>query len=182
MSKVYTRQNPYLIDKTIAEIQNYIADKLQYENIFGRCERTVKEVNGRKIFIPTFYKGANEYYPLLPDSDLNNFVFFNCDEPQRVDLTRGNPLQISTTVNIILWFDIRTLENADERNTEKIKYNFLDALKNIVLTAGRISVNKIYTLAENIYRGFSLDEVQNQFLMSPFGGFRFECDLQIKYC
>ena len=62
------------------------------------------------------------------------------------------------------------------------KYNFLDALKNIVLTAGRISVNKIYTLAENIYRGFSLDEVQNQFLMSPFGGFRFECDLQIKYC
>ena len=63
MSKVYTRQNPYLIDKTIAEIQNYIAEKLQYENIFGRCERTVKEVNGRKILSLHFTRARMNISP-----------------------------------------------------------------------------------------------------------------------
>ena len=37
----------------------------------------------------------------------------------------------------------------------------------------------IYELAENVYRGFTLDEIDNQFLMHPFGGFRFEGVLSV---
>ena len=44
---------------------------------------------------------------------------------------------------------------------------------------GRIEINRIYELAENIYRGFSLDEVDNQFLMAPYGGFRFEGIMEV---
>ena len=42
------------------------------------------------------------------------------------------------------------------------------------LTGGRIVLNKIYERAENIYRGYTLSEIDNQFLMHPFSGFRFD--------
>jgi hypothetical protein len=42
------------------------------------------------------------------------------------------------------------------------------------LTGGRIILNRIYERAENIYRGYTLSEIDNQFLMHPFAGFRFD--------
>jgi hypothetical protein len=38
---------------------------------------------------------------------------------------------------------------------------------------GSFTVQRIYERAENVFDGFTLDEVDNQFLMSPFAGFRF---------
>jgi hypothetical protein len=47
------------------------------------------------------------------------------------------------------------------------------------LKDGTIVINRIYELAENVYRGFTLDEIDNQFLMHPFAGFRFAGELGI---
>jgi hypothetical protein len=69
---------------------------------------------------------------------------------------------------------MRTVEESDERNTEAVKAQVLRALNGgIRMRHGSFLIDEIYTRAESIYQGFTLDEVDNQFLMSPFCGFRF---------
>ena len=59
----------------------------------------------------------------------------------------------------------------DGRDTESVKAEILHVLNGgFRLRSGSIDVTKIYELAENIYRGFTLDEVDNQFLMHPLCG------------
>ena len=84
-------------------------------------------------------------------------------------------------ITIIFWFDYRKIFNeASNRNKEALKRQILDVLNGgFWLRHGGYKINKVYELAENIYRGFSLDEIDNQFLMHPFGGFRFEGELSI---
>ena len=48
-----------------------------------------------------------------------------------------------------------------------------------VLRSGGITVNRVYHRAESVFDGFSLDEVDNQFLMSPFYGLRIQFDLWV---
>jgi hypothetical protein len=94
----------------------------------------------------------------------------------------GVDVGINTPFSIIFWLDYRRIFNsADIRNKEEVKRQILDTLNGaFVLKEGTFKINKIYELAENIYRGFSLDEIDNQFLMHPYGGFRFEGELKVQ--
>ena len=95
---------------------------------------------------------------------------------------RGVDIGIKTVFSVIFWFDYRKIYNdASIRNKEDLKRQILDVLNGgFRLRNGSYRINKVYELAENIYRGFSLDEIDNQFLMHPFGGFRFEGELSIE--
>lgn len=63
---------------------------------------------------------------------------------------------------------------------EPIKAEILKVLNGgFWLRSGRLTVTQIEEKAENIYKGYSLDEVDNQFLMHPFGGLRFDGKLTI---
>ena len=108
-------------------------------------------------------------------------VFFWVDDPQNISWEPGVDIGINTAFSIIFWFDYRKIfNNASDRNKEELKRQILDVLNGGVwLRNGSYKINKVYELAENIYRGFSLDEIDNQFLMHPFGGFRFEGKLSI---
>ena len=64
-----------------------------------------------------------------------------------------------------------------ERNTEYVKEAVLSVLETAFLKKGVVTVQRIYQRAENVFEGFSLDEVDNQFLMSPFAGFRFQGEM-----
>ena len=70
---------------------------------------------------------------------------------------------------------MRTIETDDERNTESVKQQILSILNGqLWIKHGRIRINRIYEKAENIFKGFTLDEIDNQFLMQPYCGWRFE--------
>jgi hypothetical protein len=88
---------------------------------------------------------------------------------------------LKSPFSLIVWFDYRTVFNdPNTRNKERIKRDILDVLNGgFWLKDGRIEINRIYELAENIYWGFSLDEVDNQFLMAPYGRFRFEGIMEV---
>ena len=108
-------------------------------------------------------------------------VFFWVDDPQNISWEPGVDIGIKTAFSIIFWFDYRKIYNdASTRNKEDLKRQILDVLNGgFLVRNGSYRINKVYELAENIYRGFSLDEIENQFLMHPFGGFRFEGELSI---
>lgn len=181
--KVPIIDNPELLDSIISNIQKGLAENIGWlDYVFGRAERLVKfDTNNRKIYTPNVYVGGNEYMEISPSSDIGNFCFFWVDDPQNVSWEAKINVGIKTNFSLIFWFNFNRIYNsANQRNKEELKKQILDVLNGgFWLKKGRITVNRIYELSENIFRGFSLDETENQFLMQPYGGFRFEGMLEV---
>lgn len=185
-SKAPVIDNPQLIDLVLGEVQNGLVKNLGWLDMaFGRAQKLVKIVDNKKYFTPNVYAGTpgkvNDYIPVSPDSKIGNFSFFWIDDPQTIDWMPGQQSNLKTPFSLIFWFNVAKVHNSKvNRNTEVIKANILRTLNGgLGLRSGRIKVTRIYEQAENIYRGFTLDEVDNQFLMHPYAGFRFEGELII---
>lgn len=177
-------ENPVMLDAIIGEIQNGLADNISWlDAAFGRSQRLSKNLNGKRVITPNVFcggwngHGPNDYIEVSPDSKIGNFSFFEIDDPQTID---SGPWarEIKVPFGLIFWFDLtRVYGEPSNRNTETLKADILRVLNGLAgwhLSDGRILINKIYERAENIYRGYSLSEIDNQYLMHPFAGFRFD--------
>ncbi len=180
--------NPVMLDEVIAQIQTGLVDGLPWlDAAFGRAQRLTKEISGKRIIVPNVFcggwrgHGPNDYIEVSPDAKIGNFSFFEIDDPQTID---AGPWarEVRAPFSLIVWFDLtRVYDTASNRNTERIKADILRLLSGRTgwhLRQGRVAVNRIYERAENIYRGYTLSEIDNQFLMHPFAGFRFEGTLE----
>ena len=181
IGKVVKVSNPALFDRCICSLQDGLVKELPWlDHCFGRVERLVKETNGMRRYTPNIYLGKDEYLQLLPDQGLGNFCYFVMDDPEDVQWNVGERSRLQGTFSLVVWVDMRTIEDDDTRNTEAVKAQILRALNGgIWVRSGSISVAEIYSRAENVFNGFTLDEVDNQFLMSPFAGWRFEGTITI---
>ena len=169
---------PYLFDKVIEELAQDMKENLAWlDASYGRAERLVKTIDGKRVYTPNVYKGGDQYELLLPDDRLGCFSFFVLHEPQEVLNRMQMEVRLKAPFSLIVWVDMRrverTMQMPDERNSEYIKEQILSVISRARLSKGSVAVMKIYERAEHVFEGFTLDEVKNQFLMSPFAGFRF---------
>ena len=173
---------PYLFDKVIGELQQALKNRLQWlDASYGRAERLVKVIDGKRYYTPNAYLGNDQYELLLPDDKLGCYSFFVLSEPQELLNRMQTEVRIKAPFSLIVWVDMRRVEKVmnqpDQRNTEYIKEQVLGVIATAFLKKGSVSVMRIFERAENVFEGFTLDEVQNQFLMSPFAGFRFQGEM-----
>lgn len=172
-----------MLDRVLGEIQQGLVALPWLDVAFGRAQRLVKALEGRRHITPNVFcggwngHGPNDYLEVSPDAEIGNFSFFAIDDPQVVQPGLGQR-EFRTPFGLIVWFDLRRVYGeASNRNTEQLKAQVLDVLSGrsgFALTEGHIEVSRIYEQAQNIYRGYSLDEIDNQFLMHPYGGFRID--------
>lgn len=181
IEKVMKVRHPALFDRCIVSLQDGLEKELPWlDHVFGRVERLVKEVQGVRRYTPNVYLGKDEYLLLLPDQGLGNLCYFVLEDEEGVEWYVGERSRLEARFSLVVWVDMRTVEDDDERNTERVKAQVLRALNGgIWIRSGSIQIDSIYERAENVYRGFTLDEVDNQFLMAPFAGFRFEGVMRI---
>jgi hypothetical protein len=173
-----TNNTPYLFDKLINELQQTLKDNLPWLNhSYGRCERLIKSIDGRRYYTPNVYKGNDQYEVLLPDDRKGCYSFFVLHEPQEMVRKMQTEIRVKAPFSLIVWVDMRQVEKVmqlgDQRNTEYVKEQVIGVLQTAFTKKGSFTVERIFERAENVFEGFTLDEVQNQFLMSPFAGFRF---------
>lgn len=180
MANVEIRPNPVLIDSVIAEIQTQLGNNIEWlTNIFGRVERLAKVVNNKVLYSANVFTKNYDYKLIAPDSDLGNFAFFVVDEPEELDYYAGEQTHFKTPCSLIVWVNMLTIPEGEARNTEAVKQRLVRFLNGEMwLRTGRFFVNRIYNKAESIFKGFSLDEVDNQFLMQPFCGWKFEGEIE----
>lgn len=181
-----------MLDAVIGKIQTALVNNLSWlDAAFGRAQRLTKILpTGKRIVTPNVYCGGldgygkNDYIEVSPDSQIGNFSFFIVDDPQQLDWEPFAQMKQKAPFALIFWFDLRRVFGTDtNRNTEYLKAQILELLNGRtgwLLGNGTIRINKCYEQAQNIYRGFSLDEVDNQFLMHPYAGFRFEGELLVE--
>lgn len=170
-------KNPVMIDRVLAYIQDSLVENIGWlDHAFGKAQRLVTRREQRDHYYPGVYVGKNEYLNVLPGQGLGNRTFFTIEDPHTVDYNPRRYNTIRSPFSLVLWYDLRTIFKGEtERNTEEIKRQILRVLTNSVLPSGsRIEVSRIYEQAENIFKGYSLKEIDTQYLMHPFAGLRIE--------
>lgn len=183
-------RNAVMLDRVIGEIQEGLIANLDWLDVaFGRAQRLTKMMEDRKIITPNVFCGGwnghgdYDYMEVSPDSKIGNFSFFDIEDPQTI--TPGPwAREIKVPFGLVFWFDLTRIYNEENnRNIEQLKAQALRVLNGRAgwyLNGGRITINRIYDRAENIYRGYNISEIDNQFLMHPFGGFRLEGVLEFE--
>lgn len=185
-------ENPAFIDKVIVQLQDILKANLPWLNYsFGRAQKMSTVRNDKPYTYPAIHIGKGEYVNVFPDDTLGNFSFFIVEDPQNV-LTEVQHAQNKLTVrySIVVWVDLNSIFGmATDRNSEALKEQVLSVLtKQTFLNYGRITIDKIFEQAESIFRdynirtlnrGYDTKELQSQFLMQPYYGFRLEGDMTI---
>ena len=172
--------NPVFTDKIIVEVQDSLIARLSWlTHAFGRCQRLSKVRDKRTFVYPGIHIKSNEYLSLLPNQELGNYSFFEIEDPQSIDFNKNNFNIIRTKFALVFWVDLSTIFVGEiDRNTEELKAEIVKVLtRELFLKLGRLTLNQISEKAENIFKGYSLTEIESQYLMQPFAGFRFEGEL-----
>lgn len=182
VARIYKQPNrPYLFDRIIQNLQDGLGNLSWLDHIFGRAERLVKMKNGARYYTPNVYRGKDDYIQLLPDNmELGNYCFFVLDDPQTISLPMGLQNRVKAPFSLIVWVDMRQVgATYDDRNTEYLKEQLIKTIRRAWIKKGAVTLAKVYEKAENVFQGFSLDEVDNQYLMAPYAGFRITGEMQI---
>lgn len=176
MTQIHIKHDAALLDKSIADFEKGLARHLPWlDNVFGKSERVTKQTpEGKVLRLPTYYYSIDDYEELTPSDSLGNYAYFEIEDGQDVTMDHGGAALITADFSLVVWLDFRKLQGTDSRDKESIKREILTALNSIVSDNGSISVTNVYERAENVFSGYDIDEVDNQCLMHPYGGFRFE--------
>lgn len=170
---------PYMSDKVVVEIQQYLKTKLSWLNhSFGRAQRLVTKKDKKEYFYPGVYIGTREYLNVLPTETFGNFSFFQIDSPSDINWNPHHRNRIKVKFSIIFWYNLSKIYVGEtDRNTERIKGEILRVLTDMTLVSGSVSFSRIYEKAEDIYKEYSIKEVESQYIMQPFAGLRIEGEM-----
>jgi len=168
------------LDLVLNELSASLKSKLKWLDSAFTLSKTLElEKSGRKYKYPAAYIGNGEFVSLLPDSSLGNYLFIEKIDPETV-VEKGLHKSITTNIQLIFWFNLSTIFVETEYNLlENVKHEIYKHLSSPwILSSSILKTLKIYTENENIFEKYSLQQVDNQFLMWPYAGIKFECSIK----
>lgn len=183
--------NPVLEDRALLYLQQHLADRLPWLNYaFGRASKLAITRDGRTVYYPAYPANdavwGKEYIQLWPDEHLGNFCFFELRDEQIVTNWGKRDMAHNTYrfgASLIFSFSLKkiyggeTWKSATPANV--VNEVFVLGLATFANVGVSISADRYYHNTENVYRGYTHNEVKNQFNMRPYGCFRI--DLEVNY-
>ena len=183
--------NPVLEDRALLYLQQHLADTLPWLNYaFGRASKLAITRDVRQVYYPAYPANdavwGKEYIHLWPDENLGNFCFFDLRDEQIVTEWGKRNMANNTYrfgASLIFSFNLKkiyggeTWKNSTTANV--VNEVFVLGLSTFANVGVSISADRYYHNVENVYRGYTHNEVKNQFNMRPYGCFRI--DLEINY-
>ena len=190
------KEDPVLLDKILQDMQKSLMNRLKWLNYaFGRAYKLVEHrLDGNKFIYPAMYNGNGEYVSLLPNDNFGNFSWFDIHDPQKITEVVQSLPQYTFSGAIIFWYDLSSIyEDETVMHTEEVKDEIMRVLTTpgLITTTGKLVINDIYERFENIYKGYSIEKIYNnytykgegiqdidkQFFMYPYAGIRIEFTL-----
>lgn len=190
------KEDPVLLDKILQDMQKSLMNRLKWLNCaFGRAYKLVEHrPDGNKFIYPAMYNGNGEYVSLLPNDNFGNFSWFDIYDPQKITEVVQSLPQYTFSGAIIFWYDLSSIyEGETVMHTEEVKDEIMRVLTTpgLITTTGKLVINDIYERFENIYKGYSIEKIYNnytykgegiqdidkQFFMYPYAGIRIEFTL-----
>ena len=194
--RIRFKEDPVLLDKILQDMQKSLMNRLKWLNYaFGRAYKLVEHrPDGNKFIYPAMYNGNGEYMSLLPNDNFGNFSWFDIYDPQKITEVVQSLPQYTFSGAIIFWYDLSSIyEDETVMHTEEVKDEIMRVLTTpgLITTIGKLVINDIYERFENIYKGYSIEKIYNnytykgegiqdidkQFFMYPYAGIRIEFTL-----
>lgn len=186
--KIVTPPQPINLDAYILQMQQRLAELTWLEKVFGRAWKMYQsrggmgssEGLGRGYAYPGVYGGMpkNEYFNALPNDTFKAYCFFSPRDSAQPATSMGNDAgsyepgtwnEWRQPLSIIFWFNSKKI-NAG--NNYPLTENLLADVRKLLRTIAFFELTDVYYDPENIFEGYSLDYVKEQYLDHPFGGFR----------
>lgn len=190
------KESPVLLDKVLQDMQQSLLERLPWlDKAFGRAYKLVRhESDGNKNVYPATYIGKGEYASLEPNDQYGNFCWFDIYDPQKITPVVQSMPQYTFEGAIVFWYDLSTIYNDDSvLYTEDVKDEIMRVLTapGLIKTTGKMDITNIYERFDNIYSGYSIEKVYNnyiyagsdiqdmdkQYFMYPYAGLRIEFTL-----
>lgn len=173
---------PVNIDAPIQELQIALGTDLPWlEKSFGRSWESVRKDEQGKIWTyPEVWQGAGiDLLNVMPNDNLKAQSFFRVEEPIQIIAYESNRFsRMSAQISIIFWFNLQVIDpDLDYRFIELLKASAQRAITETSCTNATFVIQKIWEGANNVFKGYTIDQFKNQELIHPYGGFRFECNL-----
>lgn len=182
---------PVNIDRPIQEIQVELAKFGWLQKVFGRSWLAVKSSPGvfksvKKKYYPQVWQGFDaegkpmDLHEVLPNDNIKSQAFFKVNDPINVleFVLNGNSV-MRANVDIIFWFNLKRIDpDIDYPYTELLKGQVLRLLSDMLFSPdSSIEVKNIYEGALNVFKGYDISDIDDQELIYPWGGFRFETEI-----
>lgn len=173
-----TPSNPALLDRAVIPLQDHLITNLPWlKKAYGVAQRLTRVRDDRKrIFYPAVYAGSAEYLNVMPDEQFEAHSWIDAPDPMEIKTWSPAQNEIYARIGIVFWFDLQKAldDPAEHRNVDRVVADILKVLRKFRNPNGRLRVEKISKRAENIYRGYTFDEANNQATMHPFAAIRFD--------
>lgn len=190
------KEQPVLLDKVIQDMQVALKEKLLWlDYAFGKAYKLVEHrSDGEKYIYPAAYIGNSEYVSLVPNDNFGNFCWFDIYDPQDITQIVQSTPQFTFSGAIVFWYNLNSIyQDSDFIYSEEVKDEIIRVITTpgIIKQTGRLTINKVYERFENIYKGYSIEKIYNnytykgegiqdldkQFFMHPYTGLRLEFTL-----
>jgi hypothetical protein len=171
------------VDKRIQSIQLLMHSLSWLTKSFGLADRIVEEKEGKPYVYPaTFETNIIDPIPLMPGDVWNSFSFWvktgDAVIDVQDDIASKNPL-IKYDISCIFYIDIRKISPSGNYKETKSKL-----IEDIFHFFNNVHINGILTQKKfieddivQVYKGFTLDQVDNKFKMYPKWSCRMEFEL-----
>ncbi len=173
--------SPVFLDLPISQMQTILADNLGWlTHAFGKTQNMSELRDGSINVFPGIHLGSGEFINVLPNQELGNYSFFVIEDPETYDFKLNNYGLVTVRYALVFWFNLYNVIGSDISmgETEAVKAQIMNILvRKPYARKGTFTVDKIYTNYENVFKNYSLKEIENQSLVYPFQGLRFEGDL-----
>lgn len=180
--KVPELVDPKLLDASLLEIQTALSERLAWlDHVYGKAQRMVQLVEGRPEYYPAVYTGGEEHGNVLPNDQIGNFSFFDVAKSQDIETYNRRDYNISTKAGLVFWFNYKSIypDDWERRSLDNVRFEVLEVLRKLVVQKSQITVLGTVEDATSMYPGYRNQEVDDQFLMRPFGGFRVNLSLVV---
>jgi len=174
--------SPKFLDIALSEINAKLKLEFSWLNeAFGRAERYTKRLGDKIIEYPAIYSSGNHYIELFPDLKIGNFSFVISDQFD-IKETKYQAINGSSEIEFIFWFDFRAVypNNFETRNVVNAIYDVMDFFNKTSFSKSDIMISSYDTRVDEIYKGFSHNEIKDQFSMRPYGCFKIKTKIYLK--
>ena len=175
---------PVLFDKALKPLQDYLESNLPWLNTaYGKAYRQVRSVNERQYFYPAVHDAKTEHLNMEPDGLLGNYSWFDVSDPLEViNMDNSGSFDLKANVGLILSFDIRNVNpNWKDMTISNVQQEVIVKLiefGNVLLELGKQM--EVQERSENIFSGYSYKQLDQNYLMRPYGCFRINFDVIAK--
>lgn len=193
--RVIAPPQPVNLDAFIYKAQLQLADGLPWlTRSFGRAWKMYQKRDGmgsseglgRGYAFPGVFAGKKEYFNCFPNDTLAAYSFWSprdtAEPATSSDAGSGSGQyepgiknEWRQPVDLIVWFNCNKVQPG---STYPLTENLLAQVRKVLRRISFFTPTGVYYQPENIFEGYSMDYVQEQYLSHPYGGFRIAGDMQ----